>query len=309
MGYLVIRCIGLPGYLTDVRPASEAGGIVRILPAKNAMSDDFDLNAYLRRIGYHEAPAVDVRTLRGLAVAHAAAFPFENLDSWLGAPVLLSVDALQRKLVQGGRGGYCFEQNGLFAAALGVIGFKVQTLIARVLWNQPEDAVTAQTHMLLLITLEGERWLADVGFGALTLAGALRLQPDVEQPTALEPFRLLQQGDEWRMQGCVRGTWLTLYRFDLQPHAPIDYEVANHYVSTYPQSIFVNHLIVDRTASDRRMSLCDREFTVRRLDAEPERRMLGDVAELRHVLENEFLLRLPEGGALDRRLSELPEGD
>lgn len=272
------------------------------------MSDDFDLNAYLQRIGYREAPAVDVQTLRGLAIAHVTALPFENLDPWLGLPVSLSVDALERKLVHGGRGGYCFEQNGLFAAALRAIGFDVQTLIARVLWNQPEDAVTAQTHMLLQVTLDGESWLADVGFGAMTLAGALRLQPDVEQLTALEPFRLLQHGDEWRMQGCVRGNWLTLYRFDLQPHAPIDYEVANHYVSTHPQSIFVNHLIADRTALDRRLTLCDRELSVRRQDAEPERRTLRDVAELRHVLESEFLLRLPDGDMLDRRLSALPEG-
>lgn len=273
------------------------------------MSDDFDLNAYLRRIGYHPTPAVDEQTLRGLAVAHVAALPFENLNPWLGMPVLLSVDALQRKLVQGGRGGYCFEQNGLFAAALRAIGFEVQTLIARVLWNRPEDAITAQTHMLLQITLDGESRLADVGFGALALAGALRLQPDIEQPTALEPFRLLQHGDEWVMQGCVRGAWLPLYRFDLRPHPPIDYEVANHYVSTHPQSHFVNLLIVDRTASDRRLSLCDREFTVRRLGAEPERRTLRSVAELRHVLESEFLLRLPDEDALDRRLEALPEGD
>jgi N-hydroxyarylamine O-acetyltransferase len=273
------------------------------------MSDDFDLNAYLRRIGYRKPPAADLRSLCGLAVAHAAALPFENLNPWLGMPVLLSVDALERKLVQGGRGGYCFEQNGLFAAALRAIGFDVQSLIARVLWNQPEDAITAQTHMLLLITLAGESWLVDVGFGAMTLAGTLHLQPDVEQPTALEPFRLLQHGDEWRMQACVRGTWLTLYRFDLQAHPPIDYEVANHYVSTHPQSNFVNHLVAARTASDRRLTLRDREFTVRRLDAEPERRTLRDVAELRHVLESEFLLRLPEGAALDRRLGALPEGD
>jgi N-hydroxyarylamine O-acetyltransferase len=107
----------------------------------------------------------------------------------------------------------------------------------------------------------------------------------------------------------VRGAWLPLYRFDLTPHPPIDYEVANHYVSTHPQSNFVNLLIVDRTASDRRLSLCDREFAVRRLGAEPERRTLRSVAELRHVLESEFLLRLPDGGALDRRLEALPEGD
>jgi N-hydroxyarylamine O-acetyltransferase len=271
------------------------------------MDAALDLAAYLRRIGHAETPVVDARTLRGLAVAHAGAIPFENLDPLRGVPVALSREALERKLVRGGRGGYCFEQNLLFADALRAIGFRVQGLIARVLWNRPEDAVTAQTHMLLRVELEGESWLADVGFGSMTLAGALRLRPDVEQATALEPFRLLERDGEWRMQARVRGEWLTLYRFDLQPHEPIDYEVANHYVSTHPQSQFVHHLIVARTAADRRLTLRDREFTVRRPDAEPERRVLRDTAELRRVLEREFLLRLPGDDALDRRLEALPE--
>lgn len=271
------------------------------------MSDAFDLTAYLRRIGYREAPAVDVRSLRGLAVAHAAAIPFENLDPLLGVPVELSIESLQRKLVHKGRGGYCFEQNLLFAAALRAVGFEVQGLIARVLWNHPEDAVTAQTHMLLRVNLDGAGWLADVGFGSMTLAGALRLQPDVAQDTALEPFRLRQEGDDWRMQANVRGDWFTLYRFDLQPHELIDYVVANHYVSTHPASRFVHHLIAARTAADRRLTLLDREFTVRRVGAEPERRVLRDTQELRRVLEEQFLLRLPEGEALDRRLEALPE--
>lgn len=271
------------------------------------MSDAFDLNGYLRRIGYCARPAVDVQTLRGLAVAHVAALPFENLSPWLGAPVSLSLDALERKLVRGGRGGYCFEQNGLFAAVLRAIGFEVQTLIARVLWNQPADAITAQTHMLLRVVMDGESWLADVGFGAMTLAGAMRLLPGVEQPTALEPFRLLQHGDEWRLQACARGTWLPLYRFDLQPHPPIDYDVANHYVSTHPQSNFVNHLIVARTAADRRLTLRDREFTVRRVDAEPERRTLRDTTEILRVLREEFLLRAPDDAMLQRKLAALPQ--
>ncbi len=270
------------------------------------MSDAIDLDAYLRRIDWHGALAPDLPTLRALAVAHAAAIPFENLDPLRGVPVRLELAALERKLLHEGRGGYCFEQNLLFAAALRAIGFDVHGLIARVLWNQPEDAVTAQTHMLLRVAAHGESWLADVGFGSMTLTGALHLEAGTAQATALEPFRLLEQGGEWRMQACVRGDWLTLYRFDLQPREPIDYVLANHYVSTYPSSNFVQHLIAARTLRDRRLTLRDREFTVRRPGAEPERHTLRDGAAMCRVLEQEFGLRLPDRAALERRLDALP---
>jgi N-hydroxyarylamine O-acetyltransferase len=141
----------------------------------------------------------------------------------------------------------------------------------------------------------------------MNLAGALRLEPGVEQATTLEPFRLLEHDGEWRMQACVRGDWLTLYRFDLQPREFIDYVVANHYVSTFPSSNFVRHLIVARTTRDRRLSLRDREFTVRRPGAEPERRTLRDGAETCRVLEQEFGLRLSDRDVLLRRLDALPE--
>lgn len=270
------------------------------------MSDAIDLDAYLQRIGYRDALTPDQTTLRALAVAHAAALPFENLDPLCGVPVQLELDALERKLLHQGRGGYCFEQNLLLAAALRMIGFTVQGLIARVLWNQPEDAVTAQTHMLLRVEANGESWLTDVGFGSMNLAGALRLEPDVAQATGLEPFRLLERNGEWRMQACVRGDWLTLYRFDLEPRAPIDYVVANHYVSTYPSSNFVQHLIVARTAQDRRLTLRDREFTVRRPGMEPERHTLHGSEEVCRVLEHEFLLRLPDRTRLLQKLDTLP---
>lgn len=270
------------------------------------MAGEFELDAYLRRIGWHGAVAPDPATLRGLAIAHVAAIPFANLDPLFGRPVPLDLGALQQKLVHDGRGGYCFEQNLLFEAALRAIGFEVSGLIARVLWGHPEDAQTPQSHMLLRVELAGESWLADVGFGGHVLAGALRLQPDLAQATGHEPFRLLRRDAEWRMQSLAHGQWRTLYRFELRPTPMIDYVVANHYVSTHPASRFVGNLILGRTPPDRRLSLLNREFTVRRVGHEPERRRLRDVAELREVVEREFLLRIPAGADVDRRLEGLP---
>jgi N-hydroxyarylamine O-acetyltransferase len=161
--------------------------------------------------------------------------------------------------------------------------------------------------LLLRLELAGESWLVDVGFGGQNLVGALRLEADTEHATPLEPYRLVQMDGDWRMQALVRGRWLSLYRFGLRPVPLIDYIVANHYVSTHPDSFFVNHLNVARTTSDSRLGLRNHEFTVRRMGHEPERRTLGSVAEIRRILENEFLIRLPAHPQLDQQLDSLPD--
>jgi N-hydroxyarylamine O-acetyltransferase len=270
------------------------------------MSHAIDLNGYLRRIAYSGPVSAELPTLRALATAHIAAIPFENIDPLLGLPVSLELDAIERKLVHQGRGGYCFEQNHLFLAVLRAIGFEVSGLIARVLWMRPEDAVVAQTHMLLRVELDGVSWLADVGFGSMALSGALQLQPDVEQVTGNEPFRLLSHAGDWRMQALVRGEWRTLYRFDLQPRPAIDYVVANHYTSTYPDSHFLHGLIVARTLADRRLGLRNREFAVHPMGGESVRRTLHGLAEIKQVLQEQFGIRLPIHAELDHRLDALP---
>jgi N-hydroxyarylamine O-acetyltransferase len=196
-----------------------------------------DLDAYLKRIGWAGLVRPDCPTLQGLARHHTASIAFENLNPLLGWPVSLDSAALERKLVGEGRGGYCYEQNLLFAEALRCIGFDVSGLAARVLWMRPDDALTPRSHMLLRVELDGSSWLADVGFGNLTLSGALRLQADIEQPTAHEPFRLSAADNEWRMQAQVQKAWKTLYRFDLQRQFPLDYAAANYYQSTHADSL------------------------------------------------------------------------
>ncbi len=109
------------------------------------MQGSIDLDAYLRRVGWHGRVAADLASLRGLAVAHVATIPFENLTPLLGLPVELDTPALERKLVHEGRGGYCFEQNLLFAAVLRTIGFEVldpeEWIAGQVAAGSPEGRV------------------------------------------------------------------------------------------------------------------------------------------------------------------------
>ena len=269
------------------------------------MRPEIDLASYARRIGHLQPLKPDLATVQALVRAHVAAIAFENLDPLMGKPVDLDPLAVEDKLVHRGRGGYCFEHNRLMADVLRALDIPVACLIARVLWNRPADATTAQTHMALLAEIAGERWLVDVGFGGLTLSSPLRLVDGLEQLTPHEPFRLAAAGAEWRLQAKVAGAWRSLYRFTLQPCEDVDFVVANHYVATHPDSPFHSQLIVARTAPEQRLALRNHEFTVHHRDGGTERFTLRSAREIRGVLERHFMLVLPAHAELDRRLAAL----
>jgi len=271
-------------------------------------NESINLPAYLERIGLRQPVAPNLQTLRAITTAHVAAIPFENLDPFLGISPALDIASIQRKLVSDGRGGYCFEQNRLLSDALRAIGFKVTDLAARVLWGQPEDAITARTHMLLRVEADGKSWLADVGFGGNTPTAPLQLVPDIEQPTPHEPFRLIRRDDsDWRLQLFAADAWQTLYRFDPQPQFPADYRVSNYWTSTNPDSHFVTGISAARAPAGRRLTLRNRQFAEHISSGATTKRTLATAAEIRAVLQDEFLIRLPENPKLDEILDRLPE--
>ena len=193
----------------------------------------------------------------------------------------------------------------LFRSVLTGLGFKVTGLAARVLWNAPEGAITARGHMLLRIDLDGKLYVADVGFGVLTLTAPLLLEPDIEQATPHELFRLIRTDQDFVMQVKLGETWKPLYRFDLQEQLLPDYEVTNWYLSNHPNSHFVNGLIAARAAPDRRYALRNNELAVHHLNGNTERRVLATAAELRAALEGPFRLILPDAPELNAALGRL----
>src|SRR5262249_44406568 len=143
---------------------------------------------------------------------------------------------LQSKLVQSRRGGYCFEQNILLAAALERVGFRVTTLAARVRWGT--DQIRPRTHMLLTVELGGHPWLADVGFGGHGLLPPLPLEPDRVDHQYHWSYRVATEGNLWVLQVLLDGAWSDLYAFTTERQYAVDYEMANHFTSTHPSSPF-----------------------------------------------------------------------
>jgi N-hydroxyarylamine O-acetyltransferase len=266
-----------------------------------------DLDSYLTRIGYVGARAATLETLRALQALHPAAIPFENLDTLAGVPVELDVRSLERKLLHGRRGGYCFEQNLLFKHALGALGFDAVALAARVVWERPADELRARTHMVLLVTLDGRRYVCDVGFGGLTPTAPIELAPDVEQPTPHETFRVVRAAADFAVEARVRGAWKRLYRFDLQEQLQVDIEVLNHYVMSHAESPMRGRLLAARVAADRRFGLGNGVLSVHRVHGASEQRRMGSVAELKNVLATTFAIDVPPGAEMDAALERVLE--
>jgi N-hydroxyarylamine O-acetyltransferase len=159
--------------------------------------------------------------------------------------------------------------------------------------------------MLLYLEVHGESYVADVGFGGLTLTGPLRLEMETEQATPHEPYRLLRAGEEFEMQAKIRGAWQSLYLFDLQAQHESDYEVHNWYLCNHPHSPFVNGLMAGRPTPDRRYALYNNELAVHHLNGSTERRTLTTAAELRETLAGTGRLTLPDAPELDASLARL----
>lgn len=254
-----------------------------------------DLDAYFARIGYDGPLAPTHETLCALHARQVQAIPFENLDVLLDRGVQLDLASIEQKLVRDRRGGYCFELNGLFMAVLRALGFAVTPLIGRVLWQVPVDVPAPATHMVLRVDLDGRPWLADVGFGGTGLTAPLALDTDAAQGPASEPRRLFPDGRHLVHQVEFGGTWHDVYRFTLDEALPIDFEVANWFTSTHPNSRFRNNLIVSRVDGARRLAVFNAEFIVRHADGSAQKTPIGSPDDLLALLREEFGLEFPPG--------------
>ncbi|WP_327668267.1 MULTISPECIES: arylamine N-acetyltransferase [unclassified Streptomyces] len=214
-------------------------------------------DAYLRRIGADRPSAATADALRTLHLAHLLAVPFENLSVHLGEEIVLDADALVAKLVDRGRGGFCYELNGAFGALLAALGFEVTPLQARVVGKDGRLGIPYDHMALRVRTAEGTTWLADVGFGTHThfpLAFDERsAQPD--------------PGGVFRIEGAADGDLLVLrdgepqYLLEQRPRTLRDFEAGAWYHRTSPASHFTQSVVCSRLTEDGRITLSGHTLT------------------------------------------------
>ena len=253
------------------------------------------LDRYLARIGYNGPLAPNRTTLDALIRAHVSTIPFSNLEILRGHDVSLDPVEVDRKLVAERRGGYCFEQNGLFARVLEEIGFAVTPVGGRVTLRAAPGEVTPVTHMALRVDLDAGPVVADVGFGALSPTAALALVPGAAQDTPHEPRRITDLGGIYAHEAKLGETWTELYRFTLEEMHRADQELGNWWTSTHPTSRFRQVLMVARAAEDgARLTLTEEALTRRARDGTEEVTPVESLPQLLAILRRAFGLDYPE---------------
>jgi N-hydroxyarylamine O-acetyltransferase len=270
------------------------------------MSDAPDLDAYFRRIGYRGPADPTLATLEDLHALHAETIPFENLSPLLGEPVTLDLASLEAKLVRAGRGGWCFEHNMLFSHVLLALGFDVTRLAARVRWNVSQGTVTPRSHMLLLVKLKEGDYIADVGFGGLTLTAPLQLQAGIEQSTPHEPHRLVATDGGYLLEAKIADNWQALYTFEMHEQQIADYEVSNWYLCNHPSSQFLSSLIAARAAPEARHALRNTRYAIHYPDGTTDRRHIETVDDYLNLLAGAaFAIHLPSSPKLRDKVQEV----
>lgn len=256
----------------------------------------FRLDDYLKRIGFVGAAKPDLETLCALHSAHVDAIPFEGLDPLLGRPVMLDLPSLQAKLIDSARGGYCFEQNAIFKAALDKIGFRVTGLTARVRWMSPPDApLGPREHMLMTVETPQGIFLADVGFGAFVMDRPIRLETNVEQVTAMGTFLLTEADGLFTLSAKQPNGYRAMYAFNLEPQIQADYELGNWYTSTSPKAPFLHFLIMERVSAEQRHKMINRRYVVEGRDGEvAAETVTADPEAFGRILSDVFGVTPPE---------------
>ncbi|HET6891677.1 MAG TPA: arylamine N-acetyltransferase [Pyrinomonadaceae bacterium] len=244
-----------------------------------------NIEAYLERINYRGSLDLTAQTLRELQVTHLLTVPFENLSIHAGEPIVLNDDSLFDKVVHRRRGGFCYELNGLFAALLRGLGFKVEMLSAGVA-NAEGDFGPDFDHMVLMVTLE-DRWLVDVGFGD-SFREPLLLDYDGEQVQEDDAYRITSHNSNLVLsQRRGDGDWKDQYRFTLQPHTYADYAGMCHFHQTSPQSHFTRARVCTRATPEGRITLSELRFITTRNNERAERQLSGD-EEFHTALRDHF---------------------
>jgi N-hydroxyarylamine O-acetyltransferase len=263
-----------------------------------------DVTRYLRRIGY-DGPldAADHRTLAALQRAHLLAVPFDALDCHLGNPVTVEPADAYRKVVEHGRGGYCFELNGLFAWLLEQLGFAVTLLAAQPAIGDDRYALP-DAHLTLRVDLE-HPWLVDVGFGRFAMA-PLRLDTDDVQRVGDGRYRVVPDGDADGLlaEQLDTGDDPNAYRFTLTPRSRAFFAERCRQFSTDPASPFVRSATVQQIFADGWASVRRDKLSGRRGDRALDRRLTGE-ADWRAELERQFGL-VVDGTAVRGRAAVSP---
>lgn len=257
------------------------------------------LQAYLERIGYKGAIEPTIDNLRAIHRAHMMSVPFENLDIHVGRWIVLDEDRLFHKIVNERRGGFCFEQNGLFYAMLREMGYDVIRLEANVCGDDGNYGIP-MNHMALLVTIDGKRWIADVGFGD-SFTEPLEIDRYDPQQIGEEQFKIEHDGTVGYYWYLDNSNWEIQYRFFFEAHGLDDYSEACHYMQTSPKTHFTQKRVCSKATPEGRISLSELRL-IERVGGVRNENVVADEDDFETILWDQFGIDLSSAKATANRV-------
>ena len=213
--------------------------------------------------------------LSALQRHHLANVPFENLELHYSPTKVINTDPelLFQKIVtqNTGRGGYCMENNLFFATLLRTLGFSVMSTGGRVNTAVqpsgdigPEERYTGWSHMVNIVTIQGQRYMVDVGFGTgqathplllVDRSPSMNVRPNQQVRLRWDAIGGTENKDAklwiFERQDKADGPWIPTYCFpDNVEYLPADYAVMSYFTSTHRASFFTYKLIVAKFVLD-----------------------------------------------------------
>ncbi len=242
--------------------------------------DDGNVEAYLERIGLDVRPP-GARYLRDLQRSHLGSVPFESLSIHLDERISLAEAALFDKIVVRRRGGFCYELNGLFAELLSALGYEVTRLAASVYTGQ--SVGPPLDHVALRVVADGQRWLADVGFGAFAQYPLqFDVQGDQADPAGTYRIEQLANGDV-----LVAENGAPTYRLEPRSRELAEFGPTCWWQQTAPESHFTIAPICSILTQDGRVTVRGRTLIETTSNLRSEREV-DDDGELLAIYRERF---------------------
>jgi N-hydroxyarylamine O-acetyltransferase len=242
---------------------------------------------------------LDFEFLRDVVARHVGTFAFSSAGCWLGDELPLDFESLYNRIVVRRRGGYCFEQNGLFYQILKKLGFSVQLYLARVIYNQ--DTHPGLTHRITMVEYEGQLYVLDVGFGPLGPGIPVPMSGS-ESNDGDKIFRIIERrSGEYHMQVFKNRAFFSLYRFERVRYGQSDCELGHFYSHRHPDAAFVNNLVASLIQENETRSLRNLEYLVIKQSGTKNQK-INNSAQLWQVLVGELGVQVTEEES--RRLYE-----
>lgn len=221
-----------------------------------------ELKKLFSRIGFTEVSfSPDLTTLQTVHRLYVMRIPFENLSIHCGEHTTTNLLSIYQKIVLEGRGGWCCENNLLFSWVLKEMGYKFITLSSRVFNSLINDFGDRNSHLINLVEIDGQSYVADVSFGvASQIWWPLELIAGKDQPQPAGVFRLLNDGEKWILEKTGRKPLIQnvaladsglldkrrtkpVYSFLLTPRELEHFVDTSEFLQTSPESLFTQKSI------------------------------------------------------------------